>query len=39
LRDILHTLPRLDQEDRSFPADVLAVVAVQPAMPESLPWE
>ncbi len=39
LRDILRTLPRLDQEYRSFTADIMAVAAAQPAMPESLPWE
>lgn len=39
LRDILRTLPRLDQEYRPFTADIMAVAAAQPAMPESLPWE
>lgn len=39
LRGILKALPRLDRDDTSFAADVLAAATVQPPLPESTEWE
>ena len=39
LRKIVQAFPHLDSSDTSFEADILAVKAVQPAMPEAMSWE
>jgi antitoxin (DNA-binding transcriptional repressor) of toxin-antitoxin stability system len=39
LREIFKRLPRLDSDDTAFRDDTLAVAALQPTMPQEVPWE
>ncbi len=36
---IVQTFPRLDKNDTTFEADVMAAASSQPSMPEALSWE
>lgn len=39
LRDIVSTLPHIDDSDTTFEADVMAAAKSQPYMPEPQSWE
>ncbi len=39
LREIIRTLPHLDDGDVAFEADITAAVMSQPAVPQATPWE
>jgi prevent-host-death family protein len=39
LGEIMRSLPHLDSSDKTFEADVMASVEMQPSMPEALTWE